>query len=530
MTKINIENTAVESREQRLGTIVSWYGKASELSEISQYSKGGGCGGGKGRRCTICEASGPFSQASGCTDAMAECQAGNIRDAVLIKHAPLGCSSFQVALNTIYRYGLAMRGHKIENVTVTSTNLREDDMVFGGIDKLRLTVEDVWDRYHPKAIFIGAACATAIIGDDIDSVAIEYGEKLGIPVIPMHCEGFRSKHWSTGFDASQHGILRSIVRKNPEKKQEDLVNVISLWGSDVFTPMLKNLNLRVNYVVDMASVEDLAQTSEAAATVAFCNTLGTYLSEGLEQHYGVPQVRATQPYGIKGTDEWIRALAKLTHREELAEEYIAREHARIEPIIDGLRKQLAGLSGFVATGSAYAHGMMCVLRELGITLKGSQVFHHDPIYDSEDPAQDTLAFLVDNYGDIEDFTVSVRQPYQFYTTLKKVKPDFITIRHNGLAPVASRLGIPSIPLGDEHQAIGYQGVINMGFIILAVMKRQRFHQDLAKHVKSPYSQWWTAQTDANILSKHPELIWDDVSDAGVSAVKRAPQPISEGTG
>ena len=36
---------------------------------------------------------------------------------------------------------------------------------------------------------------------------------LGVPVIPLHCEGFKSKHWSTGFDATQHGILRQIVRQ-----------------------------------------------------------------------------------------------------------------------------------------------------------------------------------------------------------------------------------------------------------------------------------------------------------------------------
>ncbi|MDR0888037.1 MAG: hypothetical protein LBM39_02495 [Candidatus Methanoplasma sp.] len=509
MTRINLDTTAVESREQRLGTIVSWHGTAKELSELSGYSRGSGCG--RGLKCSLCEESGPFSQSSGCTDAMAECQAGNIRNAVLIKHSPLGCSSFQVALNMIYRYGLAMRGHKVESINVTSTNLGEEDMVFGGIDKLKLTIEDVWDRYHPQAIFVGTACATAIIGDDIDSVSAEYTEKLGIPVIPMHCEGFRSKHWSTGFDASQHGILRQIVRKpDPSKKQEDLVNVISLWGSDVFTPLLKNLNLRVNYAVDMASVDDLAQMSEAAATVAFCNTLGTYIGEGLEQNFGVPQVNATQPYGVAGTDEWLRELARITHREELAEKFIASEHERIAPIIADLRQKLSGLQGYVATGSAYAHGMMCVLRELGIELKGSQVFHHDPIYDSEKPEQDTLAKLIDTYGDIPEFAVSIRQPYQFYTTLKRLKPDFITIRHSGLAPVAARLGIPAIPLGDEHQSIGYQGVINIGYIILAVLNRQRFYKDLAKHVRLPYSDWWVAQDDPNILSKHPELIWENV--------------------
>lgn len=57
------------------------------------------------------------------------------------------------------------------------------------------------------------ACATAIIGEDIDSISEEMEAELGIPVVPLHCEGFRSKHWSTGFDVSQHGVVRQIVKR-----------------------------------------------------------------------------------------------------------------------------------------------------------------------------------------------------------------------------------------------------------------------------------------------------------------------------
>jgi nitrogenase molybdenum-iron protein alpha chain len=439
---------------------------------------------------------------------MVECQAGNVRGAVLIQHAPIGCATSQSVFNSIYRNGLAIRGLPVENVNIVCTNMDEGDVVFGGSAKLRGTVEDVWDHYHPKAIFIGTSCASGIIGDDVDSVASEYTKSLGIPVMPLYCEGFRSKHWSTGFDATQHGILRQIVTRDPKRKQEDLVNVINLWGSDVFSPMLKNLNLRVNYVVDMATVEELAQMSEAAATVGFCNTLGTYLGEGLEQSFGIPYLKSPQPYGIAGTDAWIRGLAELTHREKLAEEYIAREHERVKPKIAELKKKLVDVKGLVATGSAYSHGLISVLKELDIQVDGSLVFHHDPIYDSGDPQQDSLAQLVKNYGDVPNFLVSLRQPYQFYTLLKKVNPDFILIRHNGLAPTASRLGIPAAPLGDEHVAVGYEGILNLGNIVLEILKRKTFHKDVAKHTISPYSKWWLEQTDPNIMAKHPEIIWE----------------------
>ncbi|MDR1223918.1 MAG: nitrogenase [Tannerella sp.] len=501
MGKINLKTTVVESREQRLGTVVAWDGKASELSEASLYSSG--CGAGKG--CGLCEIRGPFSQGSVCSEQMVECQAGHVRDAVLIQHSPVGCGLGQVDYNSLYRNGLAMRNQKVENLRVTCSNLMESDMVFGGVNRLSQSIRDVYDRYSPKAIFISTSCATAIIGDDIDGVAAEYEEKLGIPVIPLHCEGFRSKHWSTGFDSTQHGILRQIVRKNP-KKQEDLVNVINLWGSDVFTPMLAELNLRVNYVIDLASVDDLAQMSEAACTVGFCYTLSSYLAAGLEQEYGVPEVKAPQPYGFAGTDAWIREIGRVTRREDLAEKYIAKGHARVKPKLEELKKKLKGLKGFVATGSAYSHGLISVLRELDVETNASLVFHHDPVYDSGDVRQDSLGYLIKNYGDVPSFSVSNRQQYQFYALLQRTHPDFILIRHNGLAPLASRLGIPAAPLGDEHIAVGYDGIINLGETILDVVAHKKFHEDLSQHVKLPYKKWWLEQEDPYILAREPDLI------------------------
>ncbi len=496
--KINFDTPVVKSREQRLGTIIAWDGRASELSSQSEYARSNcasGCGE-KGRR--LCEMKGPFTQGSVCSEQMVECQAGNVRDAVLIQHSPIGCGAGQVIYNSIYRNGLAMRNLPVENLRLISTNLQEEDMVFGGADKLEQSIRDAWERHQPKAIFIATSCAAGIIGDDVDGSAKKMQGELGIPVIPLHCEGFMSKHWSTGFDATQHGIMRQIVRKNP-KKQEDLVNVINLWGGDVFTPMLKELGLRVNYVVDLATVEDLAQLSEAAATVGFCHTLSSYMAAGLEQEFGVPEIKAPQPYGFAGTDAWLRELARVTHREEQAEAYIAREHARVKPRVEELRKLLKGKKGFVSTGSAYAHGLIAVLRELGIEVEGSLVFHHDPVYDSQDPRQDTLSYLVDNYGDVPAFSVSNRQQYQFYGLLQRVKPDFIIIRHNGLAPLASRLGIPAAPLGDEHHALGYQGIINLGETILEILAHKKFHEDLASHVKLPYKKWWLEQKDPFLL-------------------------------
>ncbi|WP_044973778.1 nitrogenase component 1 [Ruminococcus sp. HUN007] len=513
--KIRLDLENIENREMRLGSIISWDGKASELVEQSRYEeralKNSGCPGAgrNGEGCRLCELNMPFNQQSMCANSIAACQAGNIRDCVLIQHSPIGCSARNPEFNLAFRAGLERRGIEPHNINIINTNLLEKDMVFGAAEKLRKAAREAFERYSPKAIFFSMSCSTAIIGEDIGSIAAEMEEELGIPVAPMQCEGFRSKHWSTGFDIAQHAVLKHIVKKQPVK-QPDLINIVALWGTDYFTDMLKPLGLRVNYIMDIASYDELAQASEAACTTTFCHTLGSYFSTALEEAYGVPQIKAPQPYGFYGTDAWLRAVAAQVGKEKEAEEYIASEHERVRPKIEKLKEKLKGVCGFVLTGSSYAHGLISVLRDLGITVDGSVVFHHDPVYDGGYEEQNTLKTLVDNYGDIPHFTVSKCQPFQLPALLGRVKADFIIIRHNGLAPNAARMGIPSFAIGDEHFPVGYDGIIRVGEAVLEILARRKLNQVLKRHVSLPYSDWWLSQKDPFILAKHPEIL--DESD------------------
>ena len=197
--KINLDLDTVENREMRLGSIISWDGKASELIELSRYEeramKQRGCGK-NGGGCRLCELEMPFNQQSMCANSIASCQAGNLRDCVLIQHSPVGCAARNPEYNLAFRNGLDGRGIKPRNINTVTTNLLENDMVFGASAKLRKAVRETYKRYKPKAIFLSMSCSTAIIGEDISSVAAEMEDEIGIPVVPLHCEGFRSKHWS----------------------------------------------------------------------------------------------------------------------------------------------------------------------------------------------------------------------------------------------------------------------------------------------------------------------------------------------
>jgi len=485
--KINLDLAEVPIRETRLGSITGFSGTAAELCRTS-------CDG------SLRERERSFTQAATCASVTAICQLSMIRDAAVVNHGALGCAGDFANFNFINRAGLFKRGHKPRNAHLINTNIQEDDIVFGGESKLKQAIRGAFDRFSPKAIFITTSCASGIIGDDVPGIAEELETELGVPVVPVSCEGFRSQVWASGFDAAYHAILRRIV-KPPRRKREDVINVINFWGDDIFTCLFERLGLVPNYVVPFADIEQLERLSEARATIQVCPTLGTYLAAGLEQCYGVVEVKAPPPYGLGPTDRWLRELGRVTGKEAEVETLISDERERIEPELEDLRQHLKGLHAFIAAGAVHGHSIVAVLRELGIEVTGATVWHHDPVFDHGDPAGDTLAKLVADYGDV-NFSVCDKQSFEMVNLLNRLKPDIFIVRHNGMSVWGAKLGIPTFLMGDEHFGVGYQGLLNYGHKILDAVTNPAFAHNLARHTKLPYTRWWLEQNPFHFLEEH----------------------------
>ena len=68
-------------------------------------------------------------------------------------------------------------GHKsscfVSSVSIPSSNMLEKEVVFGGINKLRTTIQGALDIIDADAYFVLTGCTAGIIGDDISSVTNE---------------------------------------------------------------------------------------------------------------------------------------------------------------------------------------------------------------------------------------------------------------------------------------------------------------------------------------------------------------------
>lgn len=485
MSKIDLKSPEVQIREQRLGSITGFYGSAAELCRRS-----------KGRR--LCDRKHSFSQCLGCSSGNALCQLAMIQDAVVINHAPLGCSADFSDFNFTNRVGQIKRNISLCNSRLLSTNLTEKDTIYGGEQKLKTAIKEAYNRFKPHAIFITTSCASGIIGDDVNSIAEQAEDEFKIPVVYIPCEGFKSKIWTTGFDAAYHGIVRKIV-KPPAKKRKDMINVINFWGTDIFTDLFKKIGLRPNYIVPFSTVNNLSKMSEAAATVQICPTLGTYLAAVLEEEYKVPEVKAPPAYGIEGTDKWFRELGRITGKEIEIEELIKDEKEKIYSELNKLRKKLKGKRAYVTAGAAHGHSIIALLKDLGMEVVGASIFHHDPCYDNGADEGKSLDHVVKTYGDVQHFNICNKQAYELINSLNRLKPDIFVARHGGMSIWGAKLGIPTFLMGDEQFGLGYEGLINYGNKVLDVLESPGFVKNIAEHSKLIYTDWWLNQEPDTFL-------------------------------
>ncbi|HWQ73995.1 MAG TPA: nitrogenase component 1 [Syntrophomonas sp.] len=483
---VNLEVAEVAAREIRLGSITGYQGTVKDLVEKSHS----GCLRGRGR-C--------FSQASSCNSSTAQMYLSEIRDAVIVNHAPVGCAADEVFNNQLNRISEGFRGWTPRNINMLNTNLNKEDTVFGADDKLRATIREARRRYDPKAIFVSTSCVAAIIGEDVKSISEEMERELGIPVAPVFCEGFKTKVWASGFDAAFHAILTHIVR--PPEKKSNRVNIFQFHAKAraEITEMFSHFGLEPVFMVAQCTVEELARMSEAAASLAICGTLSTYIENALEEIYGVPVGRTLHPQGIAGIESWLRGLGEITGKEAEVEAYIARERAKALPEIEKIREQLRGHTAVVGMGPGFAHDYVRVLGELGVEVLFAASWHYDTRFD-DGRIPDSAQQLYDDKNNIP-ISVCDQQSFEMMNVLNKLRPDIYISRHGSTPGYCIKLGITCLSITDEYDVFGYNGTINFGYKLLDAFANVSREKNMSKWLKLPYTHWWMEQNGFSLLEK-----------------------------
>lgn len=484
--QLNLKVSSVGTRENRLGSITGYNGDLYDLVEKSR------CGSLSNReRC--------FSQSSTCLSGCALGQLSGIRDVAVINHAPSGCTATAPG-SIVLNHQLSSKIGLTNDTVFIGTDMNERDTVFGAVEELRNIILKTYHNYHPKAIFVSTSCVTGIIGEDVDSLVEELKEEIPVPIIAVHCEGFKSRIWASGFDISDHAVLTSIVK--PPKEKRNVINFKNFFESErkQITEIFAEFGLKVQFLYQNSTVEELEHISESLATVCICGTLGTYLGNALEELYGVPYIRTINPLGIAGFESWLREIGRVVEKTEEIERYIAREREIYLPQIEEVKKELKGLRAVIGMGPGYTYEVSRVLQELDMEVVWAAAWHYDGKYDN-DNVPPALDYLEKNSPSNIKLSVADQQNYEVLNILNEYKPDIYFSRHPGTTVWAIKQGIAALYVADEYMIFSYKGTLNFAKSVLDTVRNRSFEKNLAARVKLPYTDWWYQQNNGAFLKE-----------------------------
>ena len=297
-----------------------------------------------------------------------------ITDAIHLVHGPIACAG-----NSWDNRGARSSGSELYRRGFT-TELLQNDVVFGGEEKLRRAIVELARRYpEAKAVFVYATCVTAMTGDDVEAVCKAAREDVSIPVIPVNTPGFIGDK-NIGNRLAGEILLEHVIgTAEPAVTTDYDVNLIGeyniagdLWGMQ---PLFDRLGIRIlSCVSGDARFDDLRYAHRARLNVIICSKSLTNLARKMKKRWGIPYLEESF-YGLADIAKALRDIAReldlgvgpgSTVMRDRVEALVADEEARCRARIAPYRERLEGKRAVLFTGGVKTWSMVTALRELGV--------------------------------------------------------------------------------------------------------------------------------------------------------------------
>lgn len=311
---------------------------------------------------------------------------GPTRDIVNLTHGPIGCGFYSWLTR---RNQTRPPDPEADNFLpyCFSTDMQEEEIIFGGEKKLRQAIQEIYDIFRPKAIAVHATCPVGLIGDDIHAVAREMKEKLGINVFAFSCEGYRGVSQSAGHHIANNGLFLHVVGEREEGPEGRFrLNLLGEYniGGDAFEieRLLDACGLTlVATFSGNSSYDQFATAHNADLNLVMCHRSINYMAEMMETRYGIPWLKINF-LGAQATAKSLRKIASYFDDPELSarvEEVIARELPEVEAVAAEVRGRCQGKRVMLFVGGSRAHHYQELFREIGMEIlaAGYEFAHRD---------------------------------------------------------------------------------------------------------------------------------------------------------
>jgi nitrogenase molybdenum-cofactor synthesis protein NifE len=298
-----------------------------------------------------------------------------IADALHLVHGPVGCAAYTWDIR-----GALSSGPELHRMSF-STDLSEEEVIYGGEKKLHAALTELIAAYKPRAAFVYATCIIGLIGDDVKAVCARVESEQKIPVIPVHSEGFRGTK-KDGYKAACEALFRLIGEDETTPLSPKSINILGDFNVAGETWVIKEYYRQMG--IETAScitgdgrVDEIRRSHRASLNVVQCSGSMTHLAQLMKKTYGIPFKRVSY-FGIEDTAEALYSVARHFNDPQVllnTENLVTREVNRIYPEVERYKRSLEGRRAAIYVGGSFkAFSLVKALRHLGIAtaIVGSQ--------------------------------------------------------------------------------------------------------------------------------------------------------------
>jgi nitrogenase molybdenum-iron protein alpha chain len=313
---------------------------------------------------------------------------GPTRDIINLVHGPIGCS-FYAWLTRRNQTRVPEGGENFITYSF-STDMQDENIVFGGEAKLKEAVREAFEIFKPKAIGIFSTCPVGLIGDDVHSVARDMKAELGINIFGFSCEGYRGVSQSAGHHIANNGVFKHVVGLNDrERVGKFQVNLLGEYniGGDAFEieALFEEAGITLlSTFSGNSTIKSMEYSHTADLNMVMCHRSINYIAEMMEEKYGIPWVKVSF-VGAEATCKSLRKIADYFGDAGLkakVEEIIAREMAKVEAVKSSIKPRVEGKLAMMFVGGSRAHHYQELFTELGIrTVSAGYEFAHRDDYE-----------------------------------------------------------------------------------------------------------------------------------------------------
>jgi nitrogenase molybdenum-iron protein alpha chain len=268
-----------------------------------------------------------------------------------------------------------------------STDMQEDQIIFGGEKKLIQAIREAYAIFKPKAIAILATCPVGLIGDDIHTVARQMKEELGINVLAFSCEGYKGVSQSAGHHIANNGVFKNVIGLDDTPDEAEFnMNILGEYniGGDAWEidTLLRKCGIHVTATLSGdVSYEQVKRSHTVMLNGVMCHRSINYIADMMEKKFGIPWIKVNF-IGAEATAKTLRKIAKFFDSKKLTdrvEEVIAQEMLALKPVQDEIKARCQGKKAALFVGGSRAHHYQDLFHDIGmeIVAAGYEFAHRD---------------------------------------------------------------------------------------------------------------------------------------------------------